>query len=334
MEYDFRWGQAVALVEDVLYIHGGRTDPYNQYSYSSAPISNDLLSLPLNTSFDPATPDFQYAGGCSNCSSSQGPAVAWHTLTPFNFSGLLLFGGATGPNSPGILPDGSDSATLLAAFDKNDPSWNYETQSWANEPMRRIHHSAVLSRSKVWIVGGEKADGSGTAFSESYVFDSLVPSFTQISSTNGPPDITGHNSVVLSDGRLLVFGGYSPSKSSLIPFTNIWSLDTTKSNAAWTTLTVSDTSLPSPRRAFAATLLDNGKILIHGGADAALQSTYADGWILDTTQNPMTWTNVSQLAQLGPRRDHFAVGLGSTVIFGFGEFDQITICPQILGFLT
>ena len=245
--------------------------------------------------------------------------MVWHTLTPFNLSGLLLFGGATGPNSPGILPDNSDSSTLLVTSGSGDPSWNYETQSWANEPMRRIHHTSVPSRNKVWIVGGEKADGSGSAFSESYVFDPLVPSFTQLSSKNGPPDLTGHASVVLSNGHLLVFGGYSPSTASLIPFTTIWSLDTTDSNALWTTLTISSASLPSPRRAFATALLDNGKVLIHGGADAELQNSYVDGWILDTTQNPMTWTNVSQLAQLGPRRDHFAVGLGSIVIFGFGE---------------
>ncbi|KAI0091033.1 hypothetical protein BDY19DRAFT_933279 [Irpex rosettiformis] len=313
-----RWGQAVALVADVLYIQGGRTDPYNSQSYSSAPISNDLLSLSLNTSFNPTAPNLKYVGGCSIGLTPQCPAVSWHTLVPFNLSALLLFGGVAGPNSPSILPDGSDSSVLLTISPIGDPSWVYETQSWANEPMRRIHHTAVLSRSKVWIVGGEKADGSISAFSENYVFDPLVPSFTQIPSTNGPTDITGHGSLVLSDGRLLVFGGYSPSQATLIPFTTIWSLDTTKSDASWTTLTVSDTSFPSPRRAFATTLLDNGKVLIHGGANGVLQDTYADGWILDTTQNPMTWTNVSQLAQLGPRRDHFAVGLGSTVIFGFG----------------
>ncbi|KAI0342704.1 hypothetical protein BDW22DRAFT_136997 [Trametopsis cervina] len=313
-----RWGQAVSVVQDVLYIHGGRTDPYNSYSYSSAPISNDLLALPLNASFNPATPDFQYLSGCSSCSSSQGPAVSWHTLTPFNTTGLLLFGGATGPNSPGILPDGSDSSVLLSVANQSGPIWDFETESWADEPMRRIHHTAVNANGKIWIVGGEKADGSGSAFSQHYSFEPLGPSFTQLPSPSGPADITGHQSVVLSNGRVLVFGGYSPSQNSLLPFTTIWSLDTTSSNTSWSTLAVSTNSVPLPRRAFAATVIESDKVLIHGGADAELQNNLADGWILDTTQNPMTWVNVSELAQLGPRRDHFATGVGGTVIFGFG----------------
>jgi hypothetical protein len=217
---------------------------------------------------------------------------------------------------------------LLSVPPSADPTWDFETQSWANEPMRRIHHTAVLFRGRIWIVGGEKADDSGSAFSEHYVFDPSIPSFTQLTSTNGPPDITGHQSVVLSDGRMLVFGGYSPSHNSLIPFTTVWSLDTTNTSASWTMISVSNASPPSPRRAFAATLLDSGKVLIHGGADSELQNSFSDGWILDTTQNPMTWTNVSQLTQLGPRRDHFAIGLGSLVIFGFGKIIFILVpCP-------
>lgn len=325
-----RWGQAVALVQDVLYVHGGRTDPYDSFAYSSAPISNDLFSLSLSTPFNPSSPSFQYLGGCSNCSAPQGPAVAWHTLTPYNSSSLLLFGGATGPNSPGVLPTNPDSAALLDVSNKTDAFWDYETQSWADEPMRRIHHTAVLAEGRVWIVGGEKADGSGSAFSEHYVFDPQQSSFTQMPSTNGPPDVTGHQSVVLPNGHLLVFGGYSPSQNTLIPFSTMWIIDTTQTSPSWSTATVTSTNLPSPRRAFSAALVDSGKILIYGGADAHLQSSLQDGWILDTTQTPMTWTSVSALSQLGPRRDHFAMGLGSVVLFGFGEAFSGVACSSFV----
>lgn len=250
--------------------------------------------------------------------------MAWHTLTPLNTSTLLLFGGATGPNSPGILPDRSDSAVLLDVTDTADPSWDFETESWDNEPMRRMHHTAVSAGGRVWIVGGEKADGSGSAFSMHYVLDSQQSSFTQLPSINGPPDITGHQSIVLSDGRMLVFGGYSPSEDLLISLSTVWVLDTTQTSPSWSTIPVSSANLPAPRRAFVAALVDTGKILIHGGADALLQNTMQDGWILDTTQSPMVWSNVSVLSELGPRRDHFAVGLGTVVIFGFGENCSIT----------
>ena len=170
------------------------------------------------------------------------------------------------------------------------------------------------------MLGGEKTDGSGIAFSDHYVYDPQGPSFTQLPSTNGPPDLFGHASVILPDGRLLVFGGYSPSKSALITFSTIWSLDTTQSNYTWLALDVSDTVLPSARRGFVAAVLDDGKVLIQGGADADMQNVFSDGWTLDTTQSPMVWSTVDALSQVGPRRDHFAVAVGSEVFFGFGAY--------------
>ncbi|KAI8980072.1 hypothetical protein BD414DRAFT_421167 [Trametes punicea] len=313
-----RWGQAVALVNDALFVHGGRTDQYNSYGYSSAPVNNDILLLPLNATFDISSPPWEYVSGCSNCSSSQGPAVAWHTLSAFNTTNLLLFGGDAGPNGPISDPEEADSAALLSIANPESPIWDLETVSWANEPLRRIYHSASSTSGKIWLVGGEKTDGSGNAFSDHYVYDPSGPSFTQLPSTNGPPDVFGHASIVLPDQRLIVFGGYSPSQGALLPFSTVWSLDTTQSTLTWSTLSVSTSSLPSPRRGFAATMLSDGRVLIQGGADAQMQNVFSDGWVLDTTQNPMVWSAVDALSQVGPRRDHFAVALSSEVLFGFG----------------
>lgn len=319
----YRWGQASALVNDVLFVHGGRTDEFNSYGYSSAPVTNDILYLPLNSSFDLASPPWQYVAGCLNCSSSQGPAVAWHTLTPFNTSELLLFGGDAGPNGPIAAPEAADSAALLDASDRLQPIWHVEDKSWASEPLRRIYHTACESDGKVFLVGGEKTDGSGNAFSDHYVYDSSGPSFTQLPTTNAPPDLLGHACVILSDRRMLVFGGYSPTKNALEPFSTIWSLDTTDSSFPWSTAQVSDTTLPTPRRGFVAAALDNGKVLIQGGADADMQNVFSDGWVLDTTQSPMVWSTVAALSEVGPRRDHFAVAVGSEVMFGFGAYTVV-----------
>ncbi|OSX57606.1 hypothetical protein POSPLADRAFT_1049841 [Postia placenta MAD-698-R-SB12] len=313
-----RWGQAATLVETVLFIQGGRTDEYNQYSYSSAPPTNDMFVLSLSSSFNLSSPPWQYTSGCSDCSSSQGPAVAWHTVSPVNTSYMLLFGGDLGPNSAVTVPESSDSADFVNVKNPQSPIWDDEADSWADEPLRRMYHSASSTGGKVYIVGGEKTDGSGSAFSTHYVFNPSAPSFSELSSTNAPPGIYGHTSVVLSDGRLIVFGGYEQSSNTLLPFSTVWSLDTTQSTPIWSTVSVSASSLPDPRRGFAATLVDGGKVVIQGGADAQLQTSYSDGWILDTTKSPMVWTSVSALSELGPRRDHFAVALGSQVLFGFG----------------
>jgi hypothetical protein len=303
------------VINDALFVHGGKTDQNNSYSYSSAPTNADLLFLSLSSSFDVSSPPWQLV----NSSSSQGPAVAWHTLSAFNTSGILLFGGQPGPNSPTVLVDRSDSATLLNVYNWFDPIWTPEVASWAGQPLRRIHHSTVTVPSGlVFIIGGEKADGSNNPYSDHYLFDRAGPSFTLLPADNGPPGICGHGSIILPDGRLFVFGGYSQPQATLLPFSTIFMIDTTQSNLSWSTLSTSNSSLPPPRRAFAAASLPDGKILIHGGSDAVLQNNLDDGWILDTSQNPMVWAQVSALSQLGARREHFAISSGTQVIFGFG----------------
>ncbi|KAH0833227.1 hypothetical protein J3R83DRAFT_12287 [Lanmaoa asiatica] len=308
-----RWAQAVALLESTLYVHGGLSDPFNSYSYSSAPEISDLLVLDLSTSFNSSSPPWQLV------SSNSSPALAWHTLSAINPTELLLFGGQPDPNSLTVLTTLNDSSGLLSTSDKSSPSFIMEPQNWVNEPMRRIRHSSSYTGGKVWIIGGEKADGSGNGFSEHYLFSPSSPEFSQLpSSRSAPPDIYGHASLVLPDGRLLILGGYCASCSGLVPMSTVWSLNTTQNPLVWEKLSISNKSLPSPRRDFAAVVLSNGQVLIHGGGDSQLQTTYSDGWILNTGQNPMVWTSVAALAQLGQRKDHLAVQAGGYVLFCFG----------------
>lgn len=312
-----RWGQATVMINDVLFVYGGKTDQFNSYSYTSAPNNNEILSLSLSSSFNTSSTPWRLLS--TNNASSTGPSLSWHTLSAFNTSCILLFGGQPGPNSPTVLVGLADSVYLLDVSDRDEPSWVTEPVSWANEPIRRIHHSSATSPvGSVYLVGGEKADSSNIGFSEHYIFDPSTPSFTLLPSDNGPPDITGQSTLMLSDGRLLVLGGYSPSSETLFPFSTIWVLDTSQSSASWSLVQISEGSLPAPRRAFAAAVIAGTKVLIHGGSDAALQNNFQDGWILDASQNPMVWTEIEALSQLGARRDHFAISYGSQVIFGFG----------------
>lgn len=315
-----RWAQAVAQLDSTLYVHGGLSDPFNSYSYSSAPEISDLLVLDLSMSFNSSSPPWQLF------SSNSSPFLAWHTLSAFNPTELLLFGGQPGPNSLTVLTGLNDSSGLLSTSNKSGPSFLMEPQNWANEPMRRIRHSSSYTSGKVWLIGGEKADGSGNAFSDHYSFSPSGTEFVLLpSSSSAPPDIYGHASLVLPDGRLLVLGGYCASCSSPVPMDTVWSLNTTQSPPVWEKLSISNESLPTPRRDFAAVVLSNGQVLIHGGGDAQLQTTYSDGWILDTGQNPMVWNSAAALAQLGQRKDHFAVQAGGYVLFCFGELHYCMI---------
>ena len=308
-----RWGQAAVLLDSRLYVHGGLSDPYNTYSYASAPVTPDVLLLDLSTSFDASAPPWKLL------SATYSPALAWHTLSAFNASHILLFGGQPGPNSQTVLTTLDDSAILLSVLNHLDPTFIIETQNWAGEPMRRMRHATSSGDGKIWIIGGEKADGSGNAFSEHFIFNPSSMEFIAMSpSYNSPPDIFGHTSLVLPDQTLVVLGGYCASWGGLVSLSSIWVLNTTKSNPEWELLPVSAGSLPSPRRDFASAVLPNGNILIHGGGNANLEETYDDGWILDTSTTPMTWKSVEALSQVGKRKNHAAIQAGGLVLFCFG----------------
>ncbi|KAL1724385.1 hypothetical protein EV715DRAFT_260241 [Schizophyllum commune] len=309
-----RWGQATMVVNDALFVHGGKSDEYNQYSYSSAPTNSDLLYLDLSSSFDVSDPPWQLL-------STDGPQVAWHTLSALNYSTGFAFGGQPGWTSEPSLVTRSDSAWLLDVYNRTSPQWNQEPTGWADEPMRRMRHTAVTSNEgKVYIIGGERADGSGSTFADNYVFDPAEPSFTPLPTDNAPRNIYGHASVILPNQHILVFGGYAAS--ALVDLNTIWVLDITQDPPVWSTTTVDGSSAPSGRIAFAYVLLDGPKVLIHGGSDQSGQTTMSDGWILDLSGDSWTWTRVDSLSNLGARRDHFAVSAGSGVIFGFGYSDS------------
>lgn len=84
-----RWGQATAVINNHLFLHGGKTDQFNSFSYTAAYTNNDLLHLDLSQSFDPSSPPWQYIAGSENSSTPQGPILAWHSLS-FEVQNLRL----------------------------------------------------------------------------------------------------------------------------------------------------------------------------------------------------------------------------------------------------
>ncbi|KAJ7017417.1 hypothetical protein C8F04DRAFT_1336823 [Mycena alexandri] len=304
-----RWGQATSLITDSLFVQGGKQDPYNSMGYDSALAQDDLLYLPLGSSWSADSPPWQLVDP-NNTSNSPGPVVAWHTLSAYNSSMLLVFGGMPSPTVP--LATQPDSGWLLDVNNTQQPQFTQEPSAWGGEPIRRIHHTAVSSTTgEVYIFGGEKADGSREAFSDHYVFNPNTDSFALLPTDNAPPALTGHASIILPNGQILIFGGLS--SEGLLPFNTLYIFDT-KTNS-WSSENVSYGDVPQGRRAFASTLLDETTLLIHGGCDGVFQNVYSDGWIYNITNT--TWTSVSALEALGQRMDHFAVTYGEQVLFGF-----------------
>ena len=130
-----RWGQAHAIIQETLWVYGGKTDRYNQFSYSSAPNTNDLFQLDLSQLFDLSNPPWQAQGYCGDNAGCQGPLIAFHSLSAYDPSHMLVFGGQPDPNSNIVLPDRADSAWTLNVQDNDSPSWVDESEGWANEPL-------------------------------------------------------------------------------------------------------------------------------------------------------------------------------------------------------
>jgi hypothetical protein len=304
--------------DNVLYVHGGRVNPSNQGSYNSAPVTNDLLALDLSSSFKTAQPPWIYISGSAQPSSSQGPGVAFHTISAFSSSSALCFGGDGGPELS--LSTLADSAWTLNFSTSTSVTWNRQPQNWASEPIRRMHHAAAFDESvgDVWITGGMKVDGSAV-LSDAYAF-MAAPSFESLSSPSLPfPQIYGHGAFWLPSKSLLILGGVV--QGSLAPLSTLYIYNFTSLTRGWTTVNATG-SLPRPRRNFAGVVLGDDKILIHGGTtnigDTPGQ-VLGDGFILDTSQQPMVWSQVQSLGSLGARMDHLAVASGKQAIFAFGK---------------
>ena len=75
--------------------------------------------------------------------------------------------------------------------------------------------------------------------------------------------------------------------------------------------------IPTRRRNFAAVLVGDNQVLIHGGADARLQQATGDAFILNLAT--CEWKELPKLSQaLGDRWGHSAVAVGKSVFFTFG----------------
>lgn len=279
-----RWGQASVFVPSPpsILIQGGKTDPTSSFTYSSSPNSADTILLPLTTAFTTLSPPF------SLLAPTGAPTYAWHTLTPLiNLNGdwlVLSFGGDGGPSEP--VETLADSTCILSVNPAAETvNFTHEAVVWANQPPRRIYHSAasLSTGKKTYITGGLKDDGSGAGFADVYEFDPASSAFTTLPDL--PQGLYHHSSVLLPNGTLVIFGGVfkSPAtgNSALLPLSTLYTLDTNSNAAGWTTRSIAG-AVPDGRRGASSVLNTNGtKAFLFGGADADLGSMVGDNWELD-----------------------------------------------------
>ena len=214
-----------------------------------------------------------------------------HTMTAVaNGTRLLVFGGSSVPRVHGQSKcDDSWIFNVLSA------EWTQLTAGatgvWPNE---RIGHAmAAVSDTSVLLFGGQTgADYAGYALDELWSLD--VPSTNWMQLTAGatgawPSARFGHAMVVVSDTRVLLFGGQTATGTGTERSDELWSLDVP--STIWTQLIQVGASgaWPSARRWHEMAAVSDTRVLLFGGYTASGQSD--ELWILDVPST--NWTQLT-----------------------------------------
>ncbi|CAH1765199.1 21834_t:CDS:2, partial [Entrophospora sp. SA101] len=298
---DARWGHASTLIDNTLYVYGGNVGATQKVGRKT----NQLLLLDMKKSFPITNPSWII-------SNDDGPKVAYHAIS---FGGennriLVLYGGES--------PDTSPPANSLFYYDTVNKSWSSPAIAVAS---RRIEHTIQtrVNDSMVYVFGGAPAIDpdvtSQVQYQDLYYLDSIknIWSTTNLQ-LNTPFGRFHHTATLLSDGKMYVIGGYSGN--SLVDMSDIYVFDTIMSQ--WNR-TVAGGTIPTPRREHVAAGTDDGRIIIHGGVDINFTILYDDIAVLDTTQTPITWINVTVQGKSPPGRyAHSANIAGSNMMIIFG----------------
>ncbi len=195
--------------------------------------------------FDPVTGSFTSAGTSAH---------DYHTATLLR-SGQVLIAGGESPLDSNIF---SATATTTTA-DLYDPAARGFHQTGNMAFARESHTATLLQDGRVLIAGGERMDGvNWVSLPFAEIYDPATGAFSVTGSLNEAR--YGHTATLLSDGRVLIAGGFSTSNPGTLASAEIYD------PATGSFVFAGDMSI---ERAFhTATLLRNGQVLIAGGGSA------------------------------------------------------------------
>jgi len=162
----------------------------------------------------------------------------------------------------------------MYSFDPDKNTWSI-VQTNGQIPGGRSLMSAVTVGTDMYIFGGIKGYGGYSYYLDDlFKFDTVKAVWSQILIGGAPTPRAHHSSVVLSKGNFVtIIGGYSKWMLSDVYFYDI---------AANEWLMVEpDGEVPVGREAFAATALDNIKVLLYGGYDGYWPGTRDETYMLD-----------------------------------------------------
>jgi Bacterial Ig-like domain (group 2)/IPT/TIG domain/Abnormal spindle-like microcephaly-assoc'd, ASPM-SPD-2-Hydin/Galactose oxidase, central domain len=214
------------------------------------------------------------------------------TATQLTNGQVLLAGGMS---TSGVLNSAQlyalSSQTFTAASPMNVARW--------------LHTATLLNDGTVLIAGGSSLSNE-TTLNTAEIYDPVAGTFTLLSNTLNTARV-GHTATLLSNGQVLIVGGYDPD-------TGIISDSELYDPTAQVFIDLGNTN--TPRFHHTATLLQNGQVLITGGeTDPTPSGAYNTAEIF----NPATWALTPVSATMVSAREGHAATLlndGTVLITG------------------
>jgi hypothetical protein len=209
-------------------------------------------------------------------------------------------------NGQVLIAGGMNSAAVASSAE----IYTLASQTFAStaNPMnvaRWLHTATLLNDGTVLIAGGSDLANEETLDSAE-IYDPVAGTFTLLPSTLNTARV-GHTATLLSNGQVLLVGGYDPS-SGIISDSELYD------PIAQVFIDLGDTN--SPRFHHTATLLQNGQVLITGGeTDPTPSGAYNTSEIF----NPQTWVfSPLSVTMISAREGHAATLLndGTVLITG------------------
>ena len=309
-------------------------DPSSGTWTSGAPMltaRTTFASVPLPTG------DLIVAGGCTETNCTQmndaGFCVSQPCTQTTNLSERYSFASAkwsaagtlSSPRFASMgVPMGTGDAFVAGGCDVGGcttsvEQWAASANSWSEQaPLpapRGFGTATTLADGRVLVVGGCADPLCATVLNDATVYDPVANTWTDAGTLSAPR--AGHSATLLNDGTVLVAGGCSDAACTMaLSSADIWTASGTGGQFA------PGPSMAGARHHHTATLLDNGEVLMAGGADSTGASLPTSEVYLPLARE---WLGTS--AMLMSRAFHVGVGLSDGRVLVAGGCNPQTCIP-------
>jgi hypothetical protein len=219
--------------------------------------------------FDPVAKTFSPAG---TLVADQGSGL---TATLLQNGKVLLAGGEGGP-----------AVTATASAELYDPATGTFTATGSMTVPRAFQTATLLPSGRVLITGGFQFNFYNSGLSTAEIYDPATGSFTATGSMSVAR--TSHTATLLSNGTVLVTGGYGFNSAAL---------SSAETYDPSTGVFTPAGSMTDPRGDQTATLLASGKVLVAGGHTFAPGPSVASADLYDPTARTFTPTGSMTVAR-------------------------------------